>query len=136
MIHLPEAKYALTESQHLATLNLNKSIIRPESSQPIFRSLRFRSHITEINLSGNKLGIDCRDVLNQTESSFKCMEELGSSIQTLSTLQKLDISSNALNYKHLDVLTRSMFRVAGIGTENDDCKINLREIDVGFNDLG
>ena len=136
MIHLPEAKHALTESQHLATLNLNKSIIRPESSQPIFRSLRFRSHITEINLSGNKLGIDCRDVLNQTESSFKCMEELGSSIQTLSTLQKLDISSNALNYKHLDVLTRSMFRVAGIGTENDDCKINLREIDVGFNDLG
>ena len=134
-IHLPEAEHALTESQKIASLNLNKSVIRSESSQPIFRSLRFRSHITEINLSGNKLGVPSKGAIYTDESSLKCMEELGASIQTLNSLTRLDISSNALRSKHLNTLTRAMFRSSASGSESVECRINLREINLGFNEL-
>ena len=136
MTHLTDVKGALLKSQQTTHLNLNKSLIRSQSSHPLFRALRFRSILTEVNLAGNKLGIAIRETINREDSSLKSMEELGGSLRTLNSLIKLDLSSNALQSRHLETFYNALFQSSTDSTHTDSSEIKLREINLGFNFLG
>ena len=136
LLNLPGIKQALAQCQRTTQLNLSRSIIRSKSSQPVFRALRHRSILTEINLAGNKLGIDPMESKNRRDDSLICMEELGASIKTLNCLTKLDLSSNALHSYHLKAFANSLLSPQTGGLDVNDNNIMIKEINLGFNFFG
>ena len=133
---LPEIKQALSQSQQTTRLDIERSIIRSKSSQPIFRALRYRSVLTEVNLAGNKLGIGVKESTSREDSSLNCMEELGNSLKTLSSLVKLNLSSNALLQQHLEMFTKAFCSQASENIEMENSELNVRELNLGFNFVG
>ena len=133
---LPEIKQALSQSQQTTRLDIERSIIRSKSSQPIFRALRYRSVLTEVNLAGNKLGIGVKESTSREDSSLNCMEELGNSLKTLSSLVKLNLSSNALLQQHLEMFIKAFCSRASENIEMENSELNVRELNLGFNFVG
>ena len=90
----------------------------------ILKTLAYRPILTEVNLSGNKLGYD--------KAEMSWIKELASALIHTPNLSRLNLSNNFLSALHLDKISQEVTK----GHATSDGKLNfskLTELNISFN---